>query len=420
MSERAAITAETDRLTTSTVYLVCAAAISAAGAWSALRALVYADGHELLAFGALAFAAGLIKLGVGAGCAGVHLSAAVTLASVPFLGPAASVPAMLAALGEMASAGPDRERLSRALFGALRRSAAALVAGSAYALAVGNASGGSRPAAGNAFAVAIAAFALFDVAGRFLEERRKWDIRAGVLEYAAAGAIGWLIALWRPFWPVHVMVYTSLSIVGIHAASVALARTPEPVSAEPELVLTDSTPVEAEPERLSLVDRLTGLANDRYLYMFLQQEIGRSVRKNIPVSLILLDIDDFQSVNDQHGPEAADAAMVRIAALLKGCVREYDMIARYSSDEFAVVLPEAKLTDACDSAERIRAQIAEWNFAGDIRLQVSLGVATYPEHGLTPDNLISSAHHALNRAKFSGKNRVTSCDDVLGKLKYGT
>jgi diguanylate cyclase (GGDEF)-like protein len=105
---------------------------------------------------------------------------------------------------------------------------------------------------------------------------------------------------------------------------------------------------------------------------------------------------------------------------LRELIREYDLAARPSSDEFALVLPEANSSNARETAERIRQHIEAHEFAGGVRLQVSVGVATYPEHGLTPDNLISSAHHALNKAKFAGKNQVVSCEEVVNKLMYGT
>jgi diguanylate cyclase (GGDEF)-like protein len=420
--DRAGTMIETERLAEPALSVLCALALSAVGAWSALRAVTFADGRELLAFGVLAFACGLVKLKIEpasqATLCRVRLSAAVVIASIPFLGPAASVPAMLATLAEAAVSGQDHGRLPRPIFDALRVPVAALAGGSAYALVAGRLAGVST----GAFLTAVTTFVIVDLISRVLSGDTEWGSRDTMLACGASAAGGWTIGMWRQFCPSQVVMTTAAAIAGVWAASVLVARKPDAAAATPEIAPECDTQDKnlTKEERLSLVDTLTGLANDRYLYMFLHQEIGRSVRKNLPVSLVLLDVDDFQSINEEYGSETSDAVMVEIGRLLRASVREYDIVARYSSDEFAVVLPEAKCPDACERAEKIREQIARHSFNGSIGLKVSAGVSTYPEHGMTADDLVSSAHHALNRAKFAGKNRVTSCTEILGKLRYGT
>jgi diguanylate cyclase (GGDEF)-like protein len=93
-------------------------------------------------------------------------------------------------------------------------------------------------------------------------------------------------------------------------------------------------------------------------------------------------------------------------------------VARYAGDEFLVVLPEARGHDAFDTAERIRAIISSYSpdwLGAEMEMSISGGVATFPDHGVTSDDLINSAHHALNRAKFGGKNRIFSCYELAKK-----
>ena len=410
---------------TSTTVAMCVLAICAAGCYAALRALIVADAYDMLAFGTLAFASGLATFRIGGGQLApsrqLRLSAPILIACVPFLGPAASVPALLASSGRLAANGDEDHSLWKLVFHALRLPAAALAGGTAY-LWVAPASGGVGATAISytAFGAAIAAFGLVELASELAEERSFRDIFAGAPMYALAAAAAVLISNWLRYSPRDVTLLTGVAALGMYALALKLCRESAPAAARERQETVSAKADAAEAGRPSLTDQLTALANDRYLYMFLQQEIGRSVRKNAPMSLLLLDIDDFQVFNEAAGKEAGDAAMVAIGEVLKGLIREYDIVARCASDEFAVVLPEAKGADACETADRIRESIAGHDFGVPMSLRVSIGVATYPEHGLTPDNLMSSAHHALNRAKFAGKNRVTTCTEILGNLKYGT
>lgn len=178
---------------------------------------------------------------------------------------------------------------------------------------------------------------------------------------------------------------------------------PEPVD--------DNTVDDAEDEKAEMLDPLTGAANLRYLMMFLHQEINRSARKQHPLSLLLLDIDNLESINRELGRESGDGMLQKIAFSLKDKLREYDLVARYSGDEFAVVLPETTAETAFDIAERLHKALIKHKAAGStaVKLSLSIGVASFPEHGSGAEELVSSAHHALNRAKFSGSNRVCSC-----------
>jgi diguanylate cyclase (GGDEF)-like protein len=144
--------------------------------------------------------------------------------------------------------------------------------------------------------------------------------------------------------------------------------------------------------------------------MFLQQEISRSERSGQPITVLLVDIDDFRHLNAAEGKDAADRCLVAIGDELRGMVRDYDLVARHKDDEFVVVLPETDADAGHETAQRLHSALS-----GEIlplRARFSIGVATYPAHGASVDNLLSSAHHALNRAKFSGKNAVRSCHQL--------
>jgi len=164
---------------------------------------------------------------------------------------------------------------------------------------------------------------------------------------------------------------------------------------------------QAELERLSVTDALTGLYNRRHLMGTLASEVQRSRRLRRPVSVLLADVDHFKQYNDTHGHPAGDVALAKIADILRKTTRGVDCVARYGGEEFLVLLLETTVATAAIVAERIRAQVAAEEFAGGM-ITVSIGVAECPSHGDTPESLIESADAALYEAKDGGRNRVIS------------
>ena len=405
--------------------LVCSFAVAAVGTWAVVNTVLYADTRALLGFGILAFALGLsglkLRLGASESCE-VKASVLAAMASIPFLGPAACVPAMLAGLGRQAAREAGNAHPLPLLIETLRLSSCGLAGGVAYAAIAHSPAATGTPIPAPAFGAGCLAYAFAEFTTGSLASPRTEEVRSAVPSYVATALAAALAALWLQGCPRAVVAISGVIAVILYGANqLALKR----AAAQQDVIEEPAEPAplqapDVEAGRPLLVDSLTGLANDRYLFMFLQQEIGRSARKGQPVSLLLLDIDDFQSLDQERGSEAADRVLVRVAGLLKDLTREYDLAARVSSDEFAVALPETGLSDALDTAERIRKGVSQHDFGESTALRVSVGVASYPEHGLTPDNLLSSAHHALNRAKFSGKDQVVTCQEVLSKLKYGT
>jgi diguanylate cyclase (GGDEF)-like protein len=164
----------------------------------------------------------------------------------------------------------------------------------------------------------------------------------------------------------------------------------------------------AEAERLSLTDDLTRLHNARYLRQFLVNEIKRARRYGSSVAAVFLDLDDFKLVNDQHGHLVGSHVLMEVAALLLPSVRDTDCVVRYGGDEFLLILPDARLEDAMQAAERIRAKIEKHRFNGGRRFKISLtaslGVAAFPRHALSPQQLIACADRAMYHAKAANKN----------------
>ena len=164
---------------------------------------------------------------------------------------------------------------------------------------------------------------------------------------------------------------------------------------------------QAELERLSVTDALTGLYNRRHLMGTLATEVQRSRRLRRPFSVLLADVDHFKQYNDTHGHPAGDAALARIAEILRKTTRGVDCVARYGGEEFFVMLLETTVGTAAIVAERIRTRVAIEEFAGG-RITISIGVAECPSHGDTPESLIESADAAMYEAKDRGRDRVVA------------
>ena len=153
--------------------------------------------------------------------------------------------------------------------------------------------------------------------------------------------------------------------------------------------------------QLALTDDLTGLPNRRHFQDRLSAELARVGREGVPVSLLLLDVDDFKSVNDTHGHPAGDAVLRELAGVLRDGVRTADVPCRTGGEEFAVILPAADENEARRCAERLLDTIRS---AGEIR--VSAGVATAPTDGRTVAQLFQVADDRLLAAKAAGKDRL--------------
>jgi len=160
-----------------------------------------------------------------------------------------------------------------------------------------------------------------------------------------------------------------------------------------------------ELERLSVTDGLTGLYNRRRLMEAVNDEARRSQRLKHTFAVLMVDVDHFKKYNDSFGHLAGDGVLARVAAILREATREVDHVARYGGEEFLVMLPETGMPEALEIAERIRARIAEEVFPGR-RMTVSIGVAEFPLHGDSPEQVIAAADEALYEAKREGRDKV--------------
>ncbi len=168
----------------------------------------------------------------------------------------------------------------------------------------------------------------------------------------------------------------------------------------------------AEAERLSQTDDLTKLHNARYLRQFLLNEIRRARRYGSSVAALFLDLDDFKQINDVHGHLVGSHVLMEVAAVILSSVRDTDAVARYGGDEFVIVLPDTGIELATSVAERIREKIESFEFTGGRRLKLSLtasfGVAAFPQHASSPQQLVACADTAMYEAKAARKNCVRS------------
>jgi len=163
-------------------------------------------------------------------------------------------------------------------------------------------------------------------------------------------------------------------------------------------------------QELAVRDSLTGLYNRRYLDETLEREVSRARREGNPLSLVMLDIDHFKKVNDTYGHQVGDEGLRMLAATLLADIRAEDVACRYGGEEFLILLPNMPLETAMMRAEAWRVAVEGLCVAlGNFRITftISLGVAAYPEHGKTPDDLTRCADQALYRAKNEGRNRVS-------------
>lgn len=161
----------------------------------------------------------------------------------------------------------------------------------------------------------------------------------------------------------------------------------------------------------SIKDPLTGLYNRRYLEETMQREELRARREGVPVSLVMVDLDRFKALNDEHGHQAGDLVLKRVGGELAHGIRGEDIACRYGGEEFTLVLPGATLDDAVARAERLRAAVESLGIpAGgqELRVTASFGVANFPSHGNDWQRVLELADAALYQAKREGRNRVVA------------
>ncbi|MBI5062579.1 MAG: diguanylate cyclase [Desulfatitalea sp.] len=164
-------------------------------------------------------------------------------------------------------------------------------------------------------------------------------------------------------------------------------------------------------KRLSITDGLTKLYNSRYFYNQLKIEIDRTTRYQRPLSLLLLDIDNFKEYNDTYGHLEGDKILIRLGQVIKSCLRKMDSAYRYGGEEFTVILPETEGDEAATVAERIRSAVETEHFYPQkedepVAITISIGVTEFnwqEEIAL----FVQRADKAMYQSKQAGRNRVS-------------
>ena len=185
------------------------------------------------------------------------------------------------------------------------------------------------------------------------------------------------------------------------------------------LVIADSLEMQRKYQRYAMTDALTGLHNRGWLDDAFDREVKRSERDQLPLSLIMIDVDNFKQYNDDYGHLAGDKVLIAVANAIRRPLRPNDMVARFGGEEFAVLLPETTLENAKTIAERLRAAVAQAE-PGELdgkrlpRVTISLGISAF-KPGFELDTMIAAADVAMYHAKRKGKNRV----EVASHLEDG-
>ncbi len=164
-------------------------------------------------------------------------------------------------------------------------------------------------------------------------------------------------------------------------------------------------------------DSLTSLYNHRHFQERLATELSRAERFGRPLSVVMLDIDNFKALNDTHGHPAGDHVLTEVAKLLMAHVRDIDVVARYGGEEFAFIMPETSVDEAKVACERVRLAIQRHCFVGTegqtVPVTVSLGTAQYPIHSAEREGLIMAADLAMYQAKSMGRNRSVAFSNEI-------
>lgn len=168
-------------------------------------------------------------------------------------------------------------------------------------------------------------------------------------------------------------------------------------------------------EKLSVIDTLTGIPNRRYLDQFLDLEWRRCVRKQTPLSVVMIDLDHFNKFNERHGEGAGDACLQQVAKVLAGCARRpAEFVARYGGEEFVAVLPESDPHSSEMVAEIMRKKVEQlevFHGPSSLRSTISIGVATMiPQRHSSPKVLLEVADRLLYEAKGAGRNCIKKLD----------
>ena len=235
--------------------------------------------------------------------------------------------------------------------------------------------------------------------------RNKWLGMTGLILLFIASYLGYIMAVWN-----RQTEWRDLPVSGIFVAGAVFAWLTCSLSLQTAVDLMRIRTLEAE----NVTDSLTQVFNRRYLERRLDEEVARSKRYGFDLSVLMLDIDHFKSVNDTYGHRAGDDALSALGSLIKISLREADVVARYGGEEFLLICGSTAIEEARLMAERLRQlvesrrlDITDHSGAGrSIQISISIGAAGLGGGIDSKDTLIQAADRALYRAKQEGRNRV--------------
>src|ERR1700728_203962 len=168
-------------------------------------------------------------------------------------------------------------------------------------------------------------------------------------------------------------------------------------------------------KQLAYLDGLTGIFNRRFFEMRIMEEIERARRYGTGMAVIMADIDQFKRLNDEFGHVLGDEVLRQVSSLFHQQVRKIDVVCRYGGEEFGILLTQTNAKQAMKIAEKLRKMVESWLFPGVPRtVTVSAGVAAFPDHGTTRDELVRAADNGLYAAKQAGRNRIALATLVRG------
>ncbi len=211
--------------------------------------------------------------------------------------------------------------------------------------------------------------------------------------------------------------------VGARALGALLVRHEEPLRPVDERLLAETVgyagPLLAnlrtlsDARELALTDALSGLANRRALDDTFLRQVAQARRSGMPLSVLMLDLDRFKLVNDRYGHDRGDEVLARVSLVIRESARDSDFKARFGGEEFVVLLPDTDRDGAVVVAEKLREEVGAIAHPGVERsVTVSIGVATFPADGDSPETLLHSADLALYAAKHAGRNCVRTVEQI--------